>query len=124
MTRFDRDLNTFMAVAHEVALAEAYETKSTVDVRRHARALATFAQDRLAAMRRAERAHRPAKIVSGDVRPSILAMARDAVFARLRELWTLHPELQLAHRDCVGMSDDDLRSALEDAESTIERLKV
>ena len=49
MTRFERDLNTFMAVAHEVALTEAYDTRTTPEVRRHARALASFAQDQLAA---------------------------------------------------------------------------
>ncbi len=122
MTRFEKDLNTFMAIAHEVALVDAFDSPTTFEVRRRAAALAKFAQERSAAMRRAEVARRPAKIVSGDVRPSILAMARDAVFARLRDLWTMHPELQLAHRDCTGMSDDDLRSALEDAESMIERL--
>lgn len=124
MTRFENDLNTFMAVAHEVALAEAFETPTTPEVRRHAHALSKFAKDRLGEIRRAERAQRPTRVVSGDVRPSILSMARDAVFARLKELWTLHPEMQLAHRDCVGMSDGDLRSALEDAESMIERLTV
>ena len=122
MTRFEKDLNTFMAIAHEVALVDAFDIQTTPDVRRRATVLAKFAQERSAAMRRAEVARRPVRTVSGDVRPSILAMARDAVFARLRDLWTMHPELQLAHRDCTGMSDDDLRSALEDAESMIERL--
>ncbi|MBA3672982.1 MAG: hypothetical protein H0W68_13305, partial [Gemmatimonadaceae bacterium] len=88
MTRFEKDLNTFMAVAHEVALAESYETPTTPEVRRHAHALSRFAKDGLAQIRRAERAQRPTRLVSGDVRPSILAMARDAVFARLKVLWT------------------------------------
>ena len=58
MTRFEKDLNTFMAVAHEVALAEAYETPTTPEVRRHAHALSRFAKDGLAQIRRAERAQR------------------------------------------------------------------
>jgi hypothetical protein len=124
MTRFEKDLNTFMAVAHEVALAAAFDSPTTPEVRRHAQALSTFAKDRLAEIRRAERAKRPAMQISGEVRPSIVALARDAVFARLKEIWTIYPEMQLAHRDCVGMSDDDLRSALEDAESMIERHTV
>ena len=60
-------------------------------------------------------------LVSGKVRASILAMPIAEVWTELKRLWTLHPEMQLAHRECDGMSDDDLRSALEDAMSLIER---
>jgi hypothetical protein len=47
-------------------------------------------------------------------------MTRDAIFARLSVLRAAHAEMQFAHRDCVGMPDEALRSLLEDAESTIE----
>lgn len=118
--RYERDLNTFMSIAHEVAVAEARDMPTTPGIRRRARALADFAQDRLAAIRRAERAGEPAQIRKSEIRPSILAMARDAILERLAVLRIAHPQMQFAHRECVGMSDDDLRSLLEDAETTLE----
>jgi len=122
MTRTECDVNTFMALAHAVAADDARHTPTTAELRRRAGALADFAQDRLAAMRRAERAERSRiEIRRGEIRPSILAMARDAIFARLDALRAAHSEMQFAHRECAGMSDDDLRSLLEDAESTLER---
>lgn len=124
MTRNERDLNTFMAIAHEVAADEARNAPTTADIRRRASALADFAQDRLASMRRAERAERtkaPSEIRTGAIRPSILARARDATLARLAVLRSAHAEMLFAHRECAGMSDEDLRSSLEDAESTLER---
>lgn len=120
MNRYERDLSTFMSIAHEVAVAEARDMPTTPTIRRRARALADFAQDRLAAIRRAERAGEPAQIRKGEIRPSILAMARDAILKRLAVLRAAHPQMQFAHRECVGMSDDDLRSLLEDAETTLE----
>ena len=58
------------------------------------------------------------------VRPSILAMARDAVLARLAAIREGHPGVLtgFAHHQSKGgeMSDDDLRSVLEDAERAIE----
>jgi hypothetical protein len=48
-------------------------------------------------------------------------MSPARVMARLDELCAQHPDMQFAHRDYEHLSDDDLRSALEDAESLIER---
>lgn len=56
------------------------------------------------------------------VRPSILAMVREALERRFADLLTTHPDAVFAHRDLTEMSDDDLRTALEDAEALIERL--
>ena len=118
MTTNEHDLNTFLAIASEVSFVEAMESRKSPQLRRRAHALAELAHDRIAELRRAEH-NEPARIASGAVRPTILAMTRDAVLARLRELWTFHPEMQLAHRDFVEMSDNDLRSVLEDAESML-----
>ena len=119
MTSNDKDVKAFEAVAHEVAVTASENVKMTPELRREARVLVDFAQDQIAAMRRAERKHQV--VTSGSVRSSILVMARDAILARLGEICAAHPQVVLAHRNFETMSDDDLRSALEDAEATIGR---
>jgi hypothetical protein len=59
--------------------------------------------------------------VSGAIRDAIKAMSPAQVLARLGELRGLHPQMQFAHRNFEHLSDEDLRSALEDVESLIER---
>ena len=56
------------------------------------------------------------------IRPSILALARDAVERWLGEVFASHPGAVFAHRDFTSMSDHDLRTALEDALTLIERM--
>jgi hypothetical protein len=121
MTESQRDLNAFMAIAQASAIAEAKLMPTTPDIKRRAHALAELARDRLARMAREERARRPSNLVSGAIRGAIQAMSPAHVLARLSELRVLHPEMQFAHRDYKHMSEVDLRSALEDAESLMER---
>ena len=121
MSRHEKDLKAFEAVAHEVAQNDADNARMTPELRREARVLVDYARDRVAEMRREERKERAARVVSAAVRPSILAMTRDAILERLGQLLAAHPHVVLAHRDFADMSDDDLRSALEDAEATLER---
>ena len=59
--------------------------------------------------------------VARAIRDAIKAMNPARVLARLSELRVMHPEMMLAHRNFEHLSDDDLRSALEDVESLIER---
>jgi hypothetical protein len=77
--------------------------------------------DRLAHMQREERAKRPSNVVSGAIRDAIRAMSLPQLVARLNELKRAHPEMQFAHRDYEQLTEDDLRRALEDAESLLER---
>ena len=72
-------------------------------------------------MRREERAKRPSNVVSGAIRAAIQALSPAEVIARLTELRGQHPDMAFAHLDYEEMTDEDLRSALEDAESLIER---
>ena len=120
-TDIDRDLKTFMAVAQAVAIEEAKHMPTTPEMERDARELAAFTREHLAAVRRAELAQRPSNVVSGKIRREILAMARDQVIAALNKLFAERPQLAFCHRDFERATDEDLRSALEDALSVIER---
>jgi hypothetical protein len=121
MNQSQRDLRTFMAIAQEQAIAEAENMPTTADIKQRAHALAEFARDRMAQMRREERAKRPSNVVSGAIRATIRALTDAQVVVRMKELFALHPGMQLAHRDYEHMSDEDRRSALEDMESLVER---
>ena len=121
MIENDHDLETFMAIAQEQAIADAKLMPTTPEIRQRAQALVEFARDRLAAKQREERAKRPSNVVPGGIRDAIRAMSPAQVFAQLTELCGAHPELHFAHRDFSHLSEEDLRSALEDAESLIER---
>ena len=120
MTKSETDLRTFMAIAQDVAIAKAKMMPTTPEIQQRAAALVAFGRDKIAEMRREELARRPSNIVSGTIREAIRKLSRTEVIARLSAIWTQHPEMQFAHRHCETMTDDDLRSALEDAESLIE----
>src|SRR5687768_13002450 len=117
MTEAQRDLKALMAIAQAVAIEEAKLMPTTPDIKKRAHALAEAGRERLAQMARDERAKRPSNVVSGAIRAAIMAMSPAQVIARLGELRMLHPEMQFAHRNFDHLSDMDLRSALEDAES-------
>ena len=121
MTESQRDLRTFMTIAQEAAIADAKVMPTTPDIARRAHALAEFAHDQIARMRREERAKRPSNVVSGVIRAAILALNPVEVLARLVDLRGRYPEMQFAHREYQHMTDEDLRSALEDVESLVER---
>jgi hypothetical protein len=72
-------------------------------------------------MRREELAKRPSNVVRSGIRDWIRALNPADAFAKLTQVKIEHPELQFAFRDYEHMSGDDLRSALEDVVSLIER---
>ena len=121
LEKLDRDLRTYGAILQAVAWEESKYMPDTPEDVRVAEELAAFTREQVAARRRAELTRRPSNVVSGAVRPSILAMARDQVVALLSALRTQHPTLAFCHRELEAVTDDDLRSALEDALSLIER---
>ena len=110
-----------MAVAGDVATARAKLMPTTPDIRRRAAALVAFGHEKIAEMRREELANRPTNVVTGAIREWIQKLVRSDLITELTAVWTTHPKLQIAHRECDEMTDDDLRSALEDALSLIER---
>lgn len=120
MTQSQRDLNAFMAIAVEGAIADAKLMPTTPDIKRRAHALAEFARVGIAAQRRADLAKRPSNVVTGAIRAVIAALSPTQAIEQLRSRFIAHPELQSAYRDYQDMSDEDVRSALEDIESLLE----
>ncbi len=111
------------ALAHEVGLGAAdSDAPLTQRQIKDADAVIAFARRELAKQARADV---PMVVpVERPVRPSILAMSRDAIVARLRELQTALGATQLAvsHRHFTGAaSDHDLRSVLEDLETLFQQ---
>jgi hypothetical protein len=117
----ERRLRSFEALQIALATEDAKHIPTTPEVERQVDALYAAGRRRMAQLRYAENVLWPVKIVSGEIRPEILAMNRAEVIAALGELRVNHPALQYAHRDCEGLSDHDLRSMLEDATRLTER---
>ena len=106
-------------ISHQAALAEAEHGKSTADDRRWSRELGVSIEARLAELRRnltpAEAPTERAK----PIRPSLLAMARDALIDAISRITQARGRaVQYAHRDLRGLSDDDLRRLLDTLEPT------
>ena len=120
MTKRERKLRAFEAVQLALATEDAKHMPTTPEIERQVERLYIAGRRRMAQLRYAENVLWPVKIVSGEIRPEILAMNRSEVIARLGELRATHPEMQYAHRDCETLSDHDLRSMLEDATKLIE----
>lgn len=114
----NKNLRIYEAVAYESALdASERGVGLTHDERDEARRIVGNMRKVVLAEQRADRAAERAR----RVRPSILAMARDAMVARFQWLFA-QPDALIACRDLTELTDDDLRTALEDAETLLERL--
>ncbi|RYG75661.1 hypothetical protein EON77_10955 [bacterium] len=114
-----KNFRIYEAISHEVAM-DAADTGVGLTPEERAEAY-RFADELRASIRAKRRADR-AVAMKQRVRPSIIAMARDAVERWISDIAATHPAMVLAHRDLTEMSDDDLRTALEDALTLIERL--
>ncbi|MEJ7598478.1 MAG: hypothetical protein WKG01_11260 [Kofleriaceae bacterium] len=112
----DENLRTYEALTHEAAMDAAERRELTPEQRAGSRRLLAYAHAQLAELERAD-----ARRVRC-VRPAIQAMQRPSLLERLAEIFRAQPRVVFAHRDFERLSDDDLRSALEDAESMIERM--
>jgi len=113
-----KNLRIYEAISYESAVeASARRDSLTVAERDEARQFINGMRMRVL---KKQRADREAACV-GRVRPSILAMVRETLERQFANLLATHPDSVFAHRDLTEMSDDDLRSALEDALALIER---
>ena len=101
-------------VSYQAALSEAEHGAVRKDDAAWSRELGKRLDARLAQMRRnLLPAYAPIEKAS-PIRPSILAMGRDALLARIAELGrSMGGSLQYAYRDLRALSDDDLRRLLD-----------
>jgi hypothetical protein len=119
MTQRKKNLRIYEAIAYEDAL-DASEKRAGLSYveREDARQIIAHMRARVIEKQRADRG--AARAVR--VRPSIVAMVRDAMLQRFEELFAGRSDAMLAFRDLTELSDDDLRAALEDAEQLAERM--
>lgn len=112
----NKNLRMYEALAHDVAMDAAERRELTPEQREVSRRLLAFAHARLDQLEHADSQR------NRNVRPAIKAMERPSMLQRLAVVFATHPDAVLAFRDFERLSDDDLRSALEDAESMLERM--
>jgi hypothetical protein len=97
-------------ILHHVALDAAENGRPTEDDKRWSRDLGVQIEARLAELRRK---HTPADEPiekAKPIRPSTLAMLRDALIEAITRITrTMGGAVQYAHRNLKGLSDDDLR---------------
>jgi hypothetical protein len=97
-------------VSHQAAQAAVARRKSTATEREWSRALGKKLDDRLAELRRNLTPADPPMEIAKPIRPSTLAMTRDAVIAAITALTqSMGGAVQFAHRNLKRLSDDDLR---------------
>ncbi len=115
----NKSMRIYEAIAHEASL-DASERGVDLTPAEHeeARRIVGNMREMVRAKQRTDRAMTRAT----RVRPSLFAMARAEMEERLNALFAAHPNALMAHRDLTAMTDDDLRTALEDAETLVERL--
>lgn len=89
--------------------------RTTPEMERSVDRLYATGRQLMAELNYADAVKHPVVIDKGTVRPSIGAMARDAVNACIAQIRATHPDLSFAWRDGETLSDDDLRALLEDA---------
>lgn len=115
----NKNLRIYETLSYESSLdATNHPAGLTLAERDEARRFIDGMRARVLDKQRADRATGRAR----RVRSSISAMTRNAMLQRLRELLATHPTAVFAHRDLTELSDNDLATALEDAETLSERL--
>lgn len=110
----DKNVEILDAIYEEAALEAAAEGKSTPEDRKFAREVGKRVQARLAELRRNLVPAVAPVVKAQPIRPSLLALGRDALLAKLDEITRrLGSSVQYAHRNLEGLSDDDLRRLID-----------
>ncbi|NVB80969.1 MAG: hypothetical protein HOV81_21410 [Kofleriaceae bacterium] len=117
----DKNLEILDAIYNDAALTEAESGTASPDDKKWAQGVRSNVQARLAEMRRnLTPAVAPAKKAK-PIRPSLLALGRDALVERLTQLTQkMGGAVQFAHRHLAGLSDDDLRRLIDTLEPNAE----
>jgi hypothetical protein len=107
-------LDVLDAIIHDAALRDATEGTSSPADRKAEDGIHANVHARLAAMRRNLLPSATPPAPAKPIRPSLLALGRDALLARLETLTrTMGGAVQYAHRDLERLSDDDLRRLVD-----------
>jgi hypothetical protein len=111
------------ALADEAARYEVEEGKPTAESWAAASRYRAMIDDKLSAMRRAELEKLgPVHIERQPIRADLLGLARDALISRLVSLQERYPALGFSHSKLKKITDDDLRTMIQDAESAMEKV--
>ncbi|CAN5398072.1 hypothetical protein BH11MYX1_BH11MYX1_15900 [soil metagenome] len=116
-----RNMRILDALADHAAHLELEFGASTKESRAAAARYAAFASDRLAEKRRQDLEQVHVQTERRPIRKSLLAMGRDALLAQLAKLEAGSPALAFAHQDLTHVSDDDLRTMVDDADRAMEQ---
>jgi len=110
----DKNVEILDAIYEEAALEAAENGKTAPEDRPWAREVGKRVQARLAELRRNLVPAAAPVAQAKPIRPSLLALGRDALVAKLDELIArLGTSVQYAHRNLEGLSDDDLRRLID-----------
>lgn len=116
-----KNLDVLEALADAAARVEDEEGKPTAASKAAAHRYDALISNRFADMRRAELRHVGAANVERKVIPDwLLAMPRAALEATLEAMRNACPSLGFAHRNLTEITDDDLRTMIQDAQWTME----
>ena len=111
------------ALADEAARYEVEEGKPTAESWAAATRYRAMIDDRLSAERRAELERLgPVRMERQPIRADLLGLARDALLARLFGLQERYPALGFSHSKLKNITDDDLRTMIQDAEAAMEKV--
>ena len=123
MKKMNKHLATLEALADAAVAVELEEGVPDRESRAAANRYHALVTDKLAEMRRAELAQiaEPSR-ERRTVRASLLGMARDALVAEYARLKAAHPQFGFAHRKLAEITDDDLRTMIEDIYWMVERV--
>lgn len=117
----DKNVEILDAIYQEAALEAAEHGKSAPEDRPWAREVGKRVQARLAELRRNLVPAATPVAQAQPIRPSLLALGRDALLAKLDELIArLGTSVQYAHRNLEGLSDDDLRRLIDTLDPDLE----
>ncbi|HET9989440.1 MAG TPA: hypothetical protein VFQ65_13005 [Kofleriaceae bacterium] len=110
----DKNVEILDAIYEEAALDAAEHGTNPPADRSWAREVGKRVQARLAELRRNLVPATAPVVQAQPIRPSLLALGRDALIAKLDELTRrLGSSVQYAHRNLEGLSDDDLRRLID-----------
>ncbi len=119
MKESTKNMRVLDALADEAANSALEHEGSTKESRAAAERYGGFVSERLAELRREDLEKVPVTSERRPVRRSLLAMGRDALLAQLAKLQEASPVLAFAHHDLTHVTDDDLRTMIDDAEQAM-----